>query len=390
MRPEIEQYVKACPVCAVAKHRSGRPLGLLQSVADPHVPWEEIAMDFVVELPSSNGHNVIWTIIDLFSKQAHFVPCRGLPSARALAGLFIRHVYRLHGVPRRIISDRGVQFTARFWRQFLTRIGSSQGLSTAYHPSTNGAAERANAMVERYLRCYVSYQQDDWADLLPFAEVAYNNTVHRSTGLTPFRIVTGRDFTAIPELEDLTVEQGSPNEWSNRIGQVWPRVKSALNKAAMQYKHDADKRRAAPPLFQVGDRVYLSTKYIKSKTPSRKLGPQYLGPFTISRVINPVTVALKLPPYMGKIHPVFHCSLLKPVAANVTSQPCPGPIYADQYEVEGILDSQWRKGTLTYLVKWKGYPLSEASWVRVMDICAPRLLNKYHHAYPHKPGPMLR
>lgn len=84
-------------------------LGLLQAVADPFRPWE-IRMDFIVDLPESNGHTVIWTVIDLFSKKVHFVPCSGLLSARKLEKLFIGHVYRLHRVPLHIISDRGVQF----------------------------------------------------------------------------------------------------------------------------------------------------------------------------------------------------------------------------------------------------------------------------------------
>lgn len=104
----------SCPVCMKAKPRTGKLLGLLQSVATPSRPWEEIA-DFVVELPESNANMVIWTVIDLFSKQVHFIPCSGLPSAQRLAKLFIQHIYCLHGVPHRIISDRGVQFTARFW-----------------------------------------------------------------------------------------------------------------------------------------------------------------------------------------------------------------------------------------------------------------------------------
>lgn len=116
-------------------------------------------MDFIVDLPESQGNKVIWTVIDLFSKQAHFVACTGLPSPRKLAKMFITHVYRLHGIHKRIISDRGVQFTTRFWRRFIAMIGSSQGLSSAFHPATNGDVERANAMVERYLWCYVKYQQ---------------------------------------------------------------------------------------------------------------------------------------------------------------------------------------------------------------------------------------
>lgn len=142
---------------------------------------------------------VIWTVIELFSTQTHFVACEGLPSARKLAKMFISYIYRLHGVPRRIVLDRGVQFTARFWQSFLTMIGSAQGLSSAFHPATNGAAERTNAMVEQYLRCYIKHQQTNWVELLPFAEVAYNNSLHSSTGFTPLKVATGRDFVPIPE-----------------------------------------------------------------------------------------------------------------------------------------------------------------------------------------------
>ncbi|KAK9395375.1 hypothetical protein NXF25_018736 [Crotalus adamanteus] len=174
MKKDVETYVRECSVCATTKPQVGKPSGPLQQVSDPSRPWEQIGMDFIVDLPASHGN----TVIDLFSKQAHFIPCKGLPSARRLAKLFTTHIYRLNGVPRCIISDRGVQFTARFWRDFITSIGSSQGLSSVFHPSTNGAAEFANAMVERYLRCYINYQKTNWVDLLPFAEVAYNNTVN--------------------------------------------------------------------------------------------------------------------------------------------------------------------------------------------------------------------
>lgn len=138
---DIECYVKDCRVCATSKNQPGKPLGLLQTVAEPSKPWEEIAMDFIVDLPDSHGYTVIWTIVDLFSKQAHFLPYMGLPSTKKLTKLFVQHVYRLHGVLCQIISDRGIQFTAKFWHQFIALISSSQGISSAFHPSTNSAAE---------------------------------------------------------------------------------------------------------------------------------------------------------------------------------------------------------------------------------------------------------
>lgn len=270
---DIEKYVKGCPTCVTAKPWSGRLLGLLQMVANPNKPWEEIAMDFIVDLPSSYGYTVIWTVVDLFSKQAYFVPYKGIPSAWWLTDLFLHHIYRLHGIPKTIISDRGVQFTSKFWRHFICLIGSTQGLSSAFHPSTNRAAVWANAMVERYLRCYVSYQQSNWSGLLPFGKVAYNNITQRSTGLSPFQVVSGKDFSAIPELDPPSTDGDTPTGWVKKICHVWPSVKRALQKVADEYKAYANKKRADPKPFQMGDQVYLSTKYLKLWLPSRKLGP---------------------------------------------------------------------------------------------------------------------
>lgn len=141
MRKDIKSYVKSCAICSAMKTRPGKPPGLLQTIANPTRPWGEIAMDFIIELPTSSGNTIFWTVVDLFSKQAHFILCSGSPSAQKLAKLFLKHIYRLHRVPKRIISDQGVQFTTKFWREFLRLIGSSQGLSLAFHLSTNSAAE---------------------------------------------------------------------------------------------------------------------------------------------------------------------------------------------------------------------------------------------------------
>ncbi|KAK9395697.1 hypothetical protein NXF25_019058 [Crotalus adamanteus] len=344
MKTDVEKYVRECSMCATTKPQVGKPSGLLQQVSDTNRLWEEIGMDFIVDLPASHGNTVIWTVIDLFSKQAHFIPCKRLPSARWLAKLFITHIYRLHGVPRRIISDRGVQFTTRFWRDFIMSIGSSQGLSSAFHPSTNGAAECANAMVERYLRSYINYQQTNWADLLPFAEVAYNNTIHSSTGFTAFWVVHGIEFVPIPECPQGDPRSQQPHNWVLQIKSVWKSVKKALQKAEQSSKRQADKKRSPRKPFQVGKEVYLSTKYLKLRRPCKKLGPKYMGPFRIERVINPVTVRLELPHSLGKVYPVFHSGLLKPVMKSSfrqIQQP-PGPVGGGHYQIKKILDSQDR------------------------------------------------
>lgn len=100
--------------------------------------------------------------------------CPQILSAHSLAKMFVEHIYHLHGAPECIISDQSIQFSPSFWQEFLKLLGTSQGLISSHHPQTNGSCERNNDVLEQYLCCYVKYQQDNWAELLPFAEVAYN------------------------------------------------------------------------------------------------------------------------------------------------------------------------------------------------------------------------
>lgn len=190
---------------------------------------------------------MIWVVVDLFSKRAHFIPCTSIPTAKKLAKLFLQHVYRLHGAPKRIISDRGPQFTSKFWKQFTTLIGSTQALSSSFHPQTDGSTEILNSLLEQYLRCFTNHQQDNWSELLPFAEVAYNNTIHQSTGFTPYKVATGQDFLPFPELPTKQDTGFTPDQWITNLTQLWPQISSALQHAREQHKKFADRKRTENP-----------------------------------------------------------------------------------------------------------------------------------------------
>lgn len=129
--------------------------------------------------------------------------------------------------------------------------------------------ERANEVLEQYLRCFINYQQDNWTDLLPFAEVVYNNSVHTSTGFTPFQVKwwPSQEFTPMPELP--IEESNIPPLKSGCIICKQPGlvVRLALQKARAAFKAQADKKRTEPKLFKVGDRVYLSTRFLQSLQP---------------------------------------------------------------------------------------------------------------------------
>uniref|UniRef100_A0A803TUL0 Gypsy retrotransposon integrase-like protein 1 n=1 Tax=Anolis carolinensis TaxID=28377 RepID=A0A803TUL0_ANOCA len=312
MRKDVKSYITRCELCAECKTPPGKPQGLLQSVVEPTRPWECVAMDFVGELPPSKGYRYIWTVLDLFSKQVHFVALQKLPSAEKLAELYVRHVYRLHACPERVISDRGVQFTARFWEKFLSLLGAERNLSSAFHPMTNGGVERTQQTLSQFLRIYSNHRQNDWSELLPFAEVAFNGAVHSATGRSPFQVVYGQEVAPFPKLPEWKGEGGPDGEkWSENIRAGWRDVVAALKETQKRYKLFADRKRREGEKLAEGDLIWLSTENLRLGFPSKKLAPRYIGPFKISKAINEVTYQLKLPKDLGKVHPVFHCSLLK-------------------------------------------------------------------------------
>ncbi|KAG0153515.1 hypothetical protein PDIDSM_2168 [Penicillium digitatum] len=137
-------------------------------------------------LPLSYGYDAILVVVDRLTKMKHFIHCKGTCNAEEVARLYTRHVWKLHGLPNTVVSDRGPQFVAQFWKHLTKRLRITNLLSTAYHPETDGQTERANAVLEQYLRAYVSYLQDDWSEWLPLAEFTANSHYSESTRVSPF------------------------------------------------------------------------------------------------------------------------------------------------------------------------------------------------------------
>nr|ABA98151.1 retrotransposon protein, putative, Ty3-gypsy subclass [Oryza sativa Japonica Group] len=156
MRREIEEYVALCDVCQRVKAEHQKPAGLLQPLKIPEWKWEEIGMDFITGLPrTSAGHDSIWVVVDRLTKLAHFIPVKTTYTGNKLAELYMARVVCLHGVPKKIVSDRGSQFTSKFWQKLQVEMGTRLNFSTAYHPQTDGQTERVNQILEDMLRACV-------------------------------------------------------------------------------------------------------------------------------------------------------------------------------------------------------------------------------------------
>jgi len=131
------------------------------------------------------------TVVDSVSKRVHFVPTHTMVTAEGAARLFLHHVWKLHGLPKRVVSDRGPQFVASFTKELYRLLGVRLSSSTAWHPQTDGQTERVNQELNQFLRLFVNERQNNWYDLLPIAEFQHNNHVHSATQQPPFLLDTG-------------------------------------------------------------------------------------------------------------------------------------------------------------------------------------------------------
>lgn len=158
----IHSLLTQCQVCLQAKPDRAKYPGLLQPFPVPEGAWQVVSLDFIEGLPKSHGFNCILVVVDKFSKYAHFIPLSHPFTAASVAQEFMTHVYKLHDLPRIIISDRDRIFTSQLWEFLFTKSGTKLHKSSAYHPQTDGQTERVNQCLETYLRCFVHAVPSKW------------------------------------------------------------------------------------------------------------------------------------------------------------------------------------------------------------------------------------
>ena len=387
----VKQYVAACPHCQRNKSTNQAPAGLLHPLPVPEFPWQCISMDFISQLPkTSTGFDMILVVVCRLSKMVHIVPTVGTIGALGLATLYRDHVWKHHGVPLDMVSDRGKEFCNAFMQELFSLIGSKQKFSTAYHPQTDGQTERVNRVLEDMIRNYVGGRQDDWDQYLAAAEFAINNSYHDSIGTTPFRLCTGRD----PNLP-VTVAPGKfpkAAAFADQMIQGLADAKKCLEAARQRQKAYADKKRRHV-VFNEGDLVLLSTKNINLRMPSdgtKKLLPRWIGPFPIATTkdgklgkLSDTAYRLVLPAHMSRIHDVFHISLLKKYNPDGRAPP-PVPMVEEGVEyftIDRLLDHRVIKlkgknrVKREYLVRWMDYPPEFDTWEqesRMLEISTPQ------------------
>jgi hypothetical protein len=370
MKQRIREHIDTCVECITNKPNRHRPYGEMGEYRIPTEPFGEIAMDWIVKLPKSKDplthtkYDSIMVIVDRLTKYAKFVPYLEASSTEALAHSFMKHIIAEHGMPKAIISDRDKWITSNFWQSLMKRMGSMQIMTSAYHPQANGQAERLNQTLEQYLRHYLNEKQDNWVELLPIAQYAYNSATSEPTGVTPFEALFGRTPTIYHEPLPDEKPAANAQRWTQEAKDIQEQLGWDLKFQQIQMAKYYNKDRLSAPILRKGEKVFLLRRNIKTKRPSDKLDHLKIGPFKIGERLGNTHYRLELPSQM-RIHPVFHIALLEPAPAKLPlAKNIEVESENDIYDFERIMDH--RKSTtgkgLEYLVKWKGYSNNESTW----------------------------
>jgi hypothetical protein len=376
MKQFVHSFVRSCHICQQDKPKRSLPVGLLQPLPVPSAPWEMASMDFIDGLPPSHQFNCILVVVDKLSKFAHFIPLKHPYTAIKVAEVFLDNIYKLHGLPQSIISDRDPVFTSKFWQAIFRAIGTQLRLSTTNHPETDGQTECVNQSLECYLCCFISAHPHRWSKWLPLYEFWYNTNWHSSLGKTTFEVLYGRQPRYFGLTATSTTALADVTAWLQERSLVLASVRQHLLRMQQRMKHQADKHRSKQ-VFSVGDSVFLKLQpYLQSSVSRRsnhKLAFKFFRPFDVLERVGAVAYKLALSA-SSRVHPVFHVSQLKPCVGlghQVLPQ-LPSPDDLLQVPIRVLQRRVRHQGLRTIvqvLVQWSRCTEAMATWEDLEALC---------------------
>lgn len=402
MLKTCRQYVNACDACQRTKSSSQATAGMLAPLPIPSERWEEITMDFVsgFQQARGTGFDRILVVVDRLTKMAHFIPTIKELHSDYCMELLLKHIFRLHGVPKVIVSDRDVLFSNAHWKGLMTSWKVSTRFTTKEHPETDGQSERTIRTVQNIIRPLLQdfcQQYDSWDYFLPMVEFAYNNAYQSSIGCSPFYANYGRHPRISHMLPSASqyrhgsrLEEG---EFVDAQKRVLRDIREKMAETQDRMSAQVNKHRRAVS-YKVGDQVLVARRLFDPANASqRKFHPLFVGPFKVSAVVNQNAYQIDLPPaFKSARRPtqVFNTTSLKPY---ITGDP--NIEWIPPHNVEDIAAASENIGRLeshgsTLLrLSWKNLTqtlnLSHEDYRQLPIRTRRRIEREYNERCPHRP-----
>jgi len=237
-------------------------------------------MDFIEKLLLSSGFDTILVIVDQLTKQAIFISAHNTIMSMDLAHLFILYVFSKHSIPSHVTSDRGSEFVSNFFWSLGIALDMQLHFTSGYHPKGDGQTKCTNQTLKQYFRVYCNYQQDNWFELLPLIEFAYNNALSATTSVSSFFANKGYhpNITVHPECD---IASSQACDFTVDLDELQSTLKAEISVAQQYYQKSTDVWHSPTPDFKVGDKVFVKAQFFRTTQPSKKLSEKYLKPYKI-------------------------------------------------------------------------------------------------------------
>ncbi len=399
MRKTVDRYIRNCYVCQRSKTSRDKSNGLLQPLSISEQRWQNIVMNFIIDLSDSYDYNAILTVICKLSKERHYISCitdDEDTTVEKTAEMLLQWIYRTHDLSSFIVFDRDSQFTFILWKFLCKRLSISLRLFIVYHSQIDDQSERINQNVERYLRSFCSYMQNDWSKWLLMIEFVDNNVLFSVIFLTLFFM--NKSFHSRMSFDSDIIEYESIRERLQiaRVEDIFDHMnktlifaREALIKTRKQMMNQANKHRKKIN-YKIESKMFLNRRNIVTARLFKKLNDKMLDSFQIIDFVDSF-YKLKLSETM-RIHDVFHSELLRLVVNDSLSDQKNEPSKSivvndeDEWKIDDILNFRRYRRRLQYRVKWKNYD-NDLNWYNADDdefMNAQEMIDDFHIKYSRK------
>ena len=391
----VSKYVLSCKACARAKASTRTRISIKPNEC-PKMPFHSITMDFVTDLPEIDGKTQILVVVDRFTKKLFTIPLHNTATALEVADLLYINIFREHGLPLQIISDRDTKFTSKIWKELFNIFGTTLTYGFAYHQRFDGQTEVMNRVIEEVLRCSINFTQTNWLGLLPEATCAINNSINTDSELSANHVYYGRKLFMPIDLKFGTQHAHADiKAYLENMEVVRAIATESVRKAIVRYT-TAHNTRAAHNIdsrFKIGAKVFLKAHNViqpgHHQRKGKKLQDRQLGPFKIVDTVGTTGFKLDMPGY--KVHPEFSADSLVPFESLESElvvralEPEADHYQGGEafYEVDHLAARKTHYRNPYYFVMYKGFGVAEGEWIKeeiLLQDC-PDLVRDYREKY---------